>query len=194
MAYKNIRQLKAIEAKNKKRLLEVNPELDEASGIYFLTRVDEDGKMHGYVGQARHLLTRLAQHLANYQYIDVSLKAHGLYSDNNPLGYKVNFLHFPVEVLDEKEKYYIKKYLDAGYFLKNKTAGGQDEGKVKIAEYKPARGYRDGLKQGYKNASKEIAHLFEKHLNVSIKSEKPNKVQEKALKKFEEFLQQHREA
>ena len=189
----NYRQVKAIEAQNKKRLLEVNPELDEASGIYFLTRVDEDGKFHGYVGQARHLLTRLAQHLANYQYIDVSLKAHGLYSDDNPYGYKVNFLHFPIEELDEKERYYIKKYLDKGYILKNKTAGGQDEGKVKIAEYKPAKGYYDGLKQGYKNASKEIAHLFEKHLRVSIKSDKPNKVQEKALTKFEDFLKYHKD-
>ena len=34
----NFRKAKAIEAKNKKQLLEVNPNLDERSGIYFLTR------------------------------------------------------------------------------------------------------------------------------------------------------------
>lgn len=39
----NLRQAKAIEYKNKKRLLEINPSLDEGSGIYFLTRSDEDG-------------------------------------------------------------------------------------------------------------------------------------------------------
>ena len=186
MTYRNVRQAKTIEAKNKKRLLEVNPELDEGSGIYFLTRVNEDGELHGYVGQAKHILTRLAQHLANYQYIDVSIKAHGLYSDTNPYGYKVNFLHFPVEKLDEKERYYIKKYLERGYILKNKTAGGQDEGKVKIAEYKPAKGYRDGLKQGEKNAYKRIRHLLDKHLVLCLKPEKQgNKV---SIREYEKFI------
>lgn len=190
----NYWKLKEIERTNKKKLLEVNPALDEESGIYFLTRVNEDGEMHGYIGQAKHLLSRLAQHLTNYQYIDLSIKAHGLYSDKNPYGYKINFLHFPIEELDEKERYYIKMYLDKGYMLKNKTAGGQDEGKVKIAEYKPAKGYYDGLRQGYKNASKEIAHLFDKHLNVSIKSDKPNKIQQKALKKFNDFMEFYKES
>lgn len=190
----NYGKLKEIERTNKKKLLEVNPALDEESGIYFLTRVNEDGEMHGYIGQAKHLLSRLAQHLTNYQYIDLSIKAHGLYSDKNPYGYKINFLHFPIEELDEKERYYIKMYLDKGYMLKNKTAGGQDEGKVKIAEYKPAKGYYDGLRQGYKNASKEIAHLFDKHLNVSVKSDKPNKIQQKALKKFNDFMEFYKES
>ena len=58
--------------------------------------------------------------------------------------------------------------------------------------YKPAKGYRDGLKQGYANASKEVAHLFDKHLKVSIKSDKPNKIQEKALQKFEDFLDSYK--
>lgn len=190
MSYQNIAKAKAIEAKNKKRLLEVNPELDEGSGIYFLTRVNEDGELHGYVGQAKHILTRLAQHLANYQYIDVSIKAHGLYSDTNPYGYKVNFLHFPVEKLDEKEKHYIKKYLERGYILKNKTAGGQGEGKEKINEFKPSKGYHDGLKQGYKNATKDIKHLIDKHLIVSIKPEKANnKISIKAFEKFNAILE-----
>ena len=39
----NIKQAKAIEYKNKKRLLEVNPKLNEKPGIYFLLRVDENG-------------------------------------------------------------------------------------------------------------------------------------------------------
>lgn len=39
----NYRQIKAIEQKNKKRILAVNPEVDESSGIYFLTRTDESG-------------------------------------------------------------------------------------------------------------------------------------------------------
>lgn len=37
----NIAKAKAIEQANKKRLLTVNPKLDDKSGIYFLTRIDE---------------------------------------------------------------------------------------------------------------------------------------------------------
>lgn len=189
----NIRQVKAIEAKNKKKLLEICPDLDDNSGIYFLTRHDENGIRYAYIGQAKHLLTRLAQHLVGYQHIDLSIKKHGLFSDENEHGWGIGFLHFPVSELDEKEQYYIKMYAKNGYQLRNKTAGGQGEGKQQIDEYRPQKGYRDGLKQGYKNASREIANLFEKHLNVSIKSNKPNKNQQKAMDKFEDFLQAYKE-
>lgn len=192
MSY-SAKQRMAIDAKNKKRLLAINPNLDEGSGIYFLTRTDENGINYVYIGQAKHLLTRLAQHLAGYQHIDLSLKKHGLHSDDKPCGWKVGFMHFPLEQLDEKEQYYIKVYAQNGYQLRNKTAGGQGEGKVQIDEYRPTKGYRDGIKQGYKNASKVIANLFDKHLTVSIKSDKPNKTQEKALQKFEEFLNYYKE-
>lgn len=189
----NLKKVKAIEAKNKEKLLSINPDLDENSGIYFLTRTDENNIRYAYIGQAKHLLTRLAQHLTGYQHIDLSLKKHGFHSAENPHGWKVGYLHFTLSELDEKEQYYIKQYAQYGYQLRNKTAGGQGVGKEQIDEYRPSKGYRDGLKQGYVNASKEVAHLFEKHLRVSIKSDKPNKVQEKALNKFEEFLNFHKE-
>lgn len=189
---RNYKQIKAIEAKNKERLLAINENLDERSGIYFLTRTDENGIKYAYIGQAKHILTRLAQHLSGYQHIDLSLKKHGLFAEDNPHGWKVNALYFDLGQLDEKEQYYIKYYASQGYQLRNKTAGGQGEGKTQIDEYRPAKGYRDGLLQGYKNASKEMAHLFEKHLNVSIKSEKANKIQEKALAKFNDFLNYHK--
>lgn len=190
----NIQRIKAIEAANKKRLLAVNPDLTEESGIYFLTRTDENGIRYAYIGQAKHILTRLAKHLSGYQHIDLSLKKHGLYAEceDNEYGWKVGALRFPMAELDEKEQHYIRKYAMNGYQLRNKTAGGQGEGKTQIDEYKPSKGYRDGLKQGYKNASREIANLFEKHLNVSRKSEKPNKLQEKALTKFNDFLNFHK--
>ena len=73
MDYNKFKQAKAIEAKNKKRLLEVNPYLNEGSGIYFLTRTDENGFKYAYVGQAVHILTRLAQHMVGYQHIDLSI-------------------------------------------------------------------------------------------------------------------------
>ena len=189
----NYRQIKAIEAKNKQKLLSVNPSLNDESGIYFLVRQDENGMRFAYIGQAKHILTRLAQHLSGYQHIDLSLKKHGLFSQWNLHGWRIGFLHFPEHELDEMEQKYIKKYANKGYQLRNKTAGGQGEGKVQIDEYKSPKGYRDGLEQGYRNASRDIAHLFSKHLNVSIKSDKPNKVQEKALSKFYDFLGYHKE-
>ena len=191
MDYKNYKQRLAIETKNKKRFLAINKDLNDQSGIYILTR-EEDGFKYAYVGQAKHILTRLAQHLVGYQHIDLSLKKHGLYSEDNPSGWKVGALNYPIEQLDEMEQFYILKYAQYGYQLRNKTAGGQGEGKSQIDEYRPAKGYRDGLKQGYKNASKEISNLFDKHLDYKCKSDKPNKNQEKAKEKFEAFLNFHK--
>ena len=189
MSYQNIRQAKATENQNKKKLLEVNPKLDEKSGIYFLTRTDEDGFKYAYIGQAKHILTRLAQHLVGYQHIDLSLKKHNLYSVDNPFGWKVNFLHFPESQLNEKEQHYIKEYALNGYQLRNKTSGSQGAGKSQIDDYRPQKGYRDGLEQGRKNLAKELKHIIDKHLVVSIKPEKANnKVSIKAFEKFREIL------
>ena len=189
MSYQDIRKAKAIEQKNKKRLLEVNPKLDDGSGIYFLTRIDENGFKYAYIGQAKHILTRLAQHFVGYQHIDLSLRKHNLYSADNPHGWKVNFLHFSINQLDEKEQYYIKEYALNGYQLRNKTSGSQGEGKTQINEYRPQKGYRDGLSQGYKNAVKEIRNIIDKHLIVTLKPDKANnKVSQKAFEKFNEIM------
>ena len=191
--YQNIAKAKAIEKSNKQRLLKVNPKLDDESGIYFLTRTDEDNISYFYIGQAVHILTRLAQHLVGYQHIDLSIKKRGLYSADNPYGWKVNFMHYSKSELDKWEQYWILEYTKRGYQCRyNKTGGGQGEGKEKINEFRPAKGYRDGIKQGYKNASKEISHLFDLHLDYKTKSDNPNKNQEKALHKLEEFLNYHK--
>ena len=190
----NLSRVKAIEAKNKKKLLAVNPKLNDRSGIYFLTRTDEEGISYFYIGQAKHILTRLAQHFVGYQHIDLSLKKRGLYSESNPYGWKVNAINYLPKELDEMERHWILEYTKKGYQRRyNKTAGGQDKGKEQVNEYRPTKGYRDGLKQGYKNASREVANLFDKHLNVSKKSEKPNKIQDRALEKFNEFLEFYKE-
>ncbi len=187
-----IARAKAIEKQNKQKLLSINSELNDKSGIYFLTRQDESGFKYGYIGQAKHILTRLAQHLNGYQHIDLSIKKHGLYSQQNVFGWRVNFLNFPVEILDQKEQEYIKKYADHGYQMRNKTGGGQGEGKVQIDEYRPVKTYREGVWQGWKNASKEMDYLFEKHLTVQPKNTPPTKNQEKALQKFMDFLDLHK--
>lgn len=195
MSYQNIAKAKAIEAKNKKRLLEVNPKLDDKSGIYFLTRVDEDGINYFYVGQAKHIAQRMCGHLAGYQHIDLSIKKRGFYSSENPYGWKLNFIHYPIAELDKWEQYWILEYTKKGYQCRyNKTSGSQGEGKEKINEFKPSRGYHDGLKQGYKNATKDIKHLIDKHLIVSIKPEKANnKISIKAFEKFNAILESESE-
>ena len=185
----NLRKAKAIEAKNKKRLLAIDPYLGEGSGIYFLVRKDENGIKYAYIGQAKHLLTRLAQHLSGYQHIDLSLKKHGLYSSENIYGWKIGFLHFQISELDFMEKKFIQMYSNNGYQLRNKTAGGQGEGKTQIDDYRPAKGYRDGIAQGRKNLAKELTNIIDKHLCISLKEEKKNnKVSIKAFEKFNDLL------
>ena len=185
MDYKKFRQAKAIEAKNKQKWLALNPRLDESSGIYILTRQDENGFRYAYVGQAKRILTRLSQHLSGYQHIDLSLKSHGLYSEDNPYGWGVCVQHCPVDRLNEEEQRWIMYCADKGYQLRNKTSGSQGEGKAKIDDYRPSKGYYDGIKQGKKSLAKELSYIAEKHLEIRLKPEKQgNKVSEKQYEKF----------
>lgn len=191
MDYNKFRQAKAVEKKNKKRLLEVNRYLDEGSGIYFLTRTDENGFKYAYVGQAVHILTRLAQHMVGYQHIDLSLKKHGLYSTDNPYGWKVDYSACDTKMLDRKEQYWIKKYADLGYQLRNKTSGSQGEGKTQIDDYRPQKGYRDGIQQGRKNMARELSSIAEKHLKIELRADKANnKVSQKQYGKFMDLLKE----
>ena len=193
MDYQKFKQAKVIEQKNKKKLLEINPNLDDRSGIYFLTRVDEDGIKYAYIGQALHVLTRLAQHMSGYtQHIDRSLKAHGLYSSENPYGWKVASVQTNKSDLDEMEQHYIKQFANAGYQLRNKTSGSQGVGKKQIDEYRPAKGYRDGVQQGKISLARDLKHIIDKHLTVELKPEKQgNKVSMKALEKFNALLDEN---
>ena len=190
MDYKKLRQAKAIEATNRKRLLKINPKLDDGSGIYFLTRTDENEIPYFYIGQAVHIIQRMCSHLTGYQHIDLSIKKRGFYSKENPYGWKINFIHYPVEQLDNMEQYWILEYTKKGYQCRyNKTSGSQGEGKEKINEFRPAKGYRDGLQQGKITLARELKHIIDTHLNVSIRPEKVNnKVSIKALEKFNDLL------
>ena len=53
----NYRQVKAIEKKNKERVLALHPSVPETSGIYIFYR-RENGFKYAYVGQAKHILSR----------------------------------------------------------------------------------------------------------------------------------------
>ena len=185
---KSMAQIKAIEKKNRQRFLAVNPELNDEPGIYFLVR-EENGYRYGYVGKASvSVLGRLAQHLSGWQHIDLSLKSHGLYSEDNPTGWRVGFKNFPKEVLDEKEQFYIKKYANAGYQMRNKNAGGTD-GSSKINEYRPAKGYRQGIQAGKKSLARDLSNIIDKHLDIALKPEKQNNsISKKQEQKFWEML------
>lgn len=192
MSYQNIARAKAIEQENKKRLLKLNPKLNDKSGIYFLLREDENGFKFAYVGQAKSVLQRLASHLVGYeQHIDLSLRKHKLYSEDNPYGWRVEFLNFPESQLDEKEKYYIKLYADNGYQLRNVSIGGQggnrDSGS--IGERKAPKGYLQGIQQGRKNLARELSNIAEKHLKIELREDKANnKVSQKQYEKFMDLL------
>lgn len=162
------------------------PNITNHSGIYILARQNGDEKV-AYVGQSVHVLTRLAEHLGGFQWIDKSLKKWGLYSESNLKGYCIRVCYCPKAELDEKERAYIALMQAKGYELRNLTSGGQDDGKEKIGEWKAPKGYQDGLKQGYRNAQKEVSHWFDKSLDYAIKGT-TNANKQKAYDRFTEFI------
>ena len=183
----NTQQYYAIQENNKKRLIKAYGDIPNTSGIYFLFR-EEDGIKYAYVGQAKHILSRLAQHLSTYQHIDLSLRKHGFYDPfDNPTGYVCEWMEMSEDKLDEAERFFIKKYANLGYQMRNKTIGGQNAGKNGMGNQKEAKGYYDGLKQGYLNAQKYIAGLFKKNLVVSINGN-DGVLKQRALQKFKDFI------
>lgn len=183
----NYKQIYARKAECEKRIKEACPDATHESGIYRFTRIDEDGFKFTYIGQAtRSLLTRLGEHLAGYQHIDLSIRKHGLCSLENPFGYKIEILcHCSPEECDQMEQFYIKQAADEGWQLRNATTGSQGKGKKDLGNSRPSKTYHDGLKQGYTNARREVAHWFDLHLTASVK--KPTKNAEKAMERFKRF-------
>ena len=193
MNYQNIARAKAIEQENKKRLLKLNPKLNDKSGIYFLLREDENGFKYAYIGQAVHIISRLASHLSGYQqHIDLSIRSHGLYDEEkNPYGWRVEFMNLPASQLDEAEKKYIRLYADKGYQLRNFSLGGQGENRASgsIGERKAPKGYMQGIQQGKKVLARELSSIAEKHLKIEIREDKKhNKVSQKQYEKFMDLL------
>lgn len=191
--YQNIARAKAIEQENKKRLLKLNPKLNDKSGIYFLLREDENGFKYAYIGQAVHIISRLASHLSGYQqHIDLSIRSHGLYDEEkNPYGWRVEFMNLPASQLDEAEKKYIRLYADKGYQLRNFSLGGQGENRASgsIGERKAPKGYMQGIQQGKKVLARELSSIAEKHLKIEIREDKKhNKVSQKQYEKFMDLL------
>lgn len=191
------RQRKAIEAKNKERIKAICPSITENSGIYVFYRLDENGIKHAYVGQAQHLLTRCAEHLAGYtQHIDLSIRKWKLWSIDNPTGWRLTATEFPPEQLDKAEQENIKCFAESGHQLKNVNLGGQGSARIsgQIGQQKPPKGYRDGIAQGRKNLARELSAIADKHLEIRVKPEKAgNKVSEKQFEKFNFLLRNESE-
>ena len=168
------------------------PGITNRPGIYIFYRTDTDsGLRFCYIGQAKRLTERCAQHLQEYDHIALSLKKRGFFDpinpEANPGGWKLSVWECSgLDALDNAEIEAIREYANNGYQLFNRTAGGQGDGKVIFDNKRQSKTYREGLAQGYTNARREVAHWFSLHLNVSMK--KPTKNAEKALAKFQEFI------
>ena len=173
--------------------------LTEQSGIYILTRVGkprQDGTIRKcvYVGQAKNMLQRLAQHVIGFKTIDLSIRHnHGLYDLENVDGWRITALYYPLEELNEREKEFIALYQnDPSFEVYNITSGGQDKGHTDINERKASKGYHDGLEQGYKNAIKDVREYFDKYLRFTATNKpdarkKDGQYKEIYVKKYNEF-------
>ncbi|MBO7527834.1 MAG: GIY-YIG nuclease family protein [Clostridia bacterium] len=183
----NYRQIFARKEEEKKKLLVLNSQLDNQSGIYIFTRF-ENGFKFAYVGQALHLLDRLVSHLQGYeQHIDRSLKKHKLWSKDNPNGWQLKFIHCHQENLNTIEQQMILDYATSGYQMLNKTSGSQGTEKFAIVDNQ-RKGYLQGKNDGKIATIKQIKVYFDKYLDVIIK-QPTNKIKERKLKEFIELLE-----
>lgn len=185
----NYAQIFAIKQEREERIKKICPGIPNSSGIYAFYRIDEAGIRRSYVGQALRLCERCASHLGEYDHIALSLKKHKFYSESNPTGWKLSYRTCRKDELDQKEIETIKAFADKGFQMYNITTGGQSAGKQVTGQYKPPKTYRQGIQQGKITLARELKHIIDIHLNVSIRPEKANnKVSIKALEKFNDLL------
>lgn len=191
------KQVFAIRKQKEKELFSSFPEMKNAnkqSGIYIWYRPIY--KM--YIGLAHNLLQRTIDHMTQHNgHLDNSIYKHKIYHPiKNKNGWKIITIPCPIEELNTKEQELIDKYKDnEDYELYNISGGGQGEERIgDIAERKASRGYRDGLKQGYENAKKEIVEYFTKYLDFVPKTsqnalKKDGTLKEIFVKKQNEFAE-----
>lgn len=167
------------------------PTAPRESGIYVFYRDDVSELKFCYVGQALHLLDRMAAHLGEYDHIGLSLKKRGFYREDNPYGWKITFKTCPQEDLNKNERLTIKAYADKGFQLYNITAGGQDKGKVTINRWsrRPPKKYREGILRGKRTLAREIRNIIDKYLEVNIRDDvTARRAAERNYKRFFELI------
>ena len=161
------------------------PEINDGSGIYFWKR-EIDGEVKMYIGKATHCLQRSVSHCMGYkQRLDISIRKWGFYDEkNNPTGWKLAIIYYPLQELDERESYYIDQYKQMGTVELYNIESGGTTNKTIIGERKQPKTYMEGIAQGKKKQLDVIKVFFEKYLEAIPKNQ--NKV---TLRKFEEFNQ-----
>jgi len=185
----NYKKIYAMKAEREKRIQKVCPGIPYKSGIYAFVRDDESGLKMAYIGQAKSLCERCASHLAEYDHIGLSLKKRGFFSPDNIYGWKLAYKCYPESELDDRERVAIKNFGNNGWQLYNSTSGGQGKGKTQINEYKPQKGYRQGVQQGKKMLARELSDIAGKHLEIGLKPEKQNnKTSQKMFEKFQTLM------
>lgn len=164
MTNRNYRKLYAVRAENENRIRRLCPEITVGSGIYVFTREDENGFKFAYVGQAKNLLKRTAEHLSGFQHIDLSIKKHGLYdAEKRPYGWKLEvYCRCSECLLDSAEQGAIKCFAEFGYQLRNETTGSQGAGKKSLSD-RGRGGYLKGKREGEVKATREIGAAIEKY-------------------------------
>lgn len=193
----NYRQIYAIKKKRQEQIRELCPSIKATSGIYcFFRWKAEEQKWCVYIGQAKNLLERCANHLDGYKsknpsHIDKSLKKHGIYTEKNPSGWQLMILQeCDYMDCDRLEQKYIELYRkEDKHIVYNVTIGSQGKGKKDFQErsQEQLKRYRHGKAQGEKEVFEKVRTFFAKYLDFVIKG-KPTKLKERKLKEFKEFL------
>ena len=117
---------------------------DKESGIYLWKRYNEEGKYCWYIGKAKNLLRRTAQHIMDGEsHLDKSIKKHGMTNDTieKPNSWSIVILRgCEVADLDELESFYINqwKQKNPNGIMYNIESGGTT-GKTIIGEKKQRR-------------------------------------------------------
>lgn len=183
----NWKQLYALKKQYGEIIKKIAPNMENRAGIYVWYRK----KYCFYAGQSVKLLDRSIQHLQQHDHLGLSIRKHGLYDEiKNPYGWNLIYCYCDEGELNQKERETIARWGEHNIAY-NITSGGQDSGKVDINQRAASKNYRDGLHQGRKNALKEIATLFEKYLDYSIKGE-TSKVKERKLGEFKNLLEEYK--
>ena len=190
----NYRQVFAIKSDNEKRIRKLCPDMPHKSGIYIFYRLNEKGEKCAYVGQAKDLLHRTAEHLSvkvKKTHIDKSLYAHKLYNEENPTGWKVAVLRLcPLDELDILEQQFIEHYRqNKNLRLYNVCGGGQFDKAEDVGErYEiKLKTYKNGKMFAYEKARLYVKNMFDKYLDYTIKG-KVTKIKERKFAEFGKFL------
>lgn len=184
------KQVLAIKARQRQRILAECPTMRNTSGIYVWERRNESGYLCWYVGQSVHLVDRSISHIQAHDHLGLSVYKHGL-SHEKDGGWQLKIITYCDQTeLNDLETKYIAEYMALPNSISyNVTSGSQGVGKHDINETqrKPPKGYYDGKAWQLRHDRQELAKLFNGKLKVVIDG-KETAVKRRALEKFTAFI------